>query len=283
MGNRTYLAQCNPVFFHFPLRITASTCNMNLPSSGNLETKKKEHHPLEGKGQTVALKISFILPWWSQGWSAWAEGHVLHRMGLLWKLQDKNYFCHAYFGAVWAFSLQALKSALSRGTRGLSGVERAERCSDAARLALGFLQKYSFHIAPETNWFAAVTSHGVLAVSSHVPWNVLPLTVRYSFGNISRGWFIYLQNAIIQSHYYDHSYYSKAWRSQPGSELKTFTARGNANALRCCLGIGFTALLIVNGVSHLYASLETWILHLDLAHSGGSVLYQCHLQLLIIF
>lgn len=66
-------------------------------------------------------------------------------------------------------------------------MERAERCSDAARLALGFLQKYSFHIAPETNWFAAVTSHGVLAVSSHVPWNVLPLTVRYSFGNIGRG------------------------------------------------------------------------------------------------
>lgn len=146
------------------------------------------------------------------------------------------------------------------------------------------LQKYSFHFAPETGRFAAGTPCGVLAVSSRVPWIVLPSAVRYSFGNICRGWFISLQNTIIQSHYYDHSYYSKPWRSKPRSELKTFTARGSANALRrCCFSIGFTAVLTVNAVSHLCASLETSILHLDLAHSSGSGLYQCHHQLLIHF
>lgn len=161
---------------------------------------------------------------------------------------------------------------------------QAEQCSAAAGLALMLLHKCSFHIAPERGWFAAVTPHGVPAVSSHVSWILLPSATRYSFGNICRGWFISLQTTIIQSHYHDRSYYSEAWRSQPRSELKTFTARGSVNALRrCCFSISFTAVLTVNAASHLCASMETWILHLDLAHSSGSGLFQCHLQLLINF
>lgn len=202
---------------------------------------------------------------------------------LRWKLQGKSYFWHIYVRALWAFLLQAPESALSRGIGGVSGAEWTERCSIPAGLELWLLQKYSFLIAPETGWFAAVISHGVLAGSSHVLWKVLPLATRYSFGVICRGWFISLQNAIIQFHYYDHPYYSNAWRSQPRSKLKTFTAKSSASDFRCCLSICFTAVLIVNAISHLYTSLEIWILHLDLAHSSDSGLYQYHLQLLIYF
>lgn len=204
-------------------------------------------------------------------------------VSLLWQLQGKNHFWHAYFRALWAFSPQAPESALRRGIVGMSGAEWTERCSIAAGLAWWLLQKYSFLIVPETGWFAAVICRGVLAGSSHVLWKVLPLATRYAFGVICRGWFISLQNTTIQFHYYDHPYYSKAWRSQPRSKLKTFTAKSSANDFRCCLSICFTAVLIVNAISHLYTSLEIWILHLDLAHSSGSGLYQYHLQLLIYF
>lgn len=178
-------------------------------------------------------------------------------------------------------SLKVCSEQRHRRAEGCRG-DQAGQCSAAAGLALTLLQKYFFHIAPETLWIAAVTPCGVLAVSSQVLWIVLPSAMRYYFGNICRGWFIPLQKTIIQPYYYDHSYYSKDWRSQPRSELKTFTARGSANALRrCCFS--FTAVLTVNAVSHLCASLETWIPHLELAHSSGSGLYRCHLQLLIIF
>lgn len=162
--------------------------------------------------------------------------------------------------------------------------DQADQWMTAAGLALTLLQKYLFHIAPETGRFAAVTPCGVLAASSQVLRIMLPLAMRYYFGNICRVWFISLQKTVIQSYYYDHSYYSKAWRSQPRSQLKTFTARGSANALRrCCFSNSFTAVLTVNAVSHLCASLETSIPHLEVAHSSGSGLYGCHLQLLIIF
>lgn len=83
-----------------------------------------------------------------------------------------------------------------RGRGRVSGAEWTERCCIAAGLELWLLHKNSFLIAHETAWFTAVISRGVLAGSSHVLWNVLPLAMRHTFGAICRGWFISLQNTI---------------------------------------------------------------------------------------
>lgn len=100
-------------------------------------------------------------------------------------------------------SLKVCPEQRHRRVEGCRGGQ-AEPCSVAAGLALRLLQKYLFHITPETGWFAAVTTCGVLAVGSHVPWIMLPSAVSYSFGSICRGWLISLQNTTIQSHDYDH-------------------------------------------------------------------------------